>query len=112
MDYGFHAPTVSFPVAGTMMIEPTESESKDELDRFCDALIAIRERDPGGHRRQGGREGQRAEERAAHGGGGHGRQLDASLYRASRRRIRCRTCATTSSGRRWRASTTRTATAT
>ncbi|MBA3297869.1 MAG: aminotransferase class V-fold PLP-dependent enzyme, partial [Acidobacteria bacterium] len=43
MDYGFHAPTVSFPVAGTMMIEPTESESKDELDRFCDALVAIRQ---------------------------------------------------------------------
>jgi glycine dehydrogenase len=42
MDYGFHAPTVSFPVAGTMMIEPTESESRAELDRFCDALIAIR----------------------------------------------------------------------
>jgi glycine dehydrogenase len=42
MDYGFHAPTVSFPVAGTMMIEPTESESKEELDRFCDALISIR----------------------------------------------------------------------
>jgi glycine dehydrogenase len=42
MDYGFHAPTVSFPVPGTMMIEPTESESKDELDRFCAALIAIR----------------------------------------------------------------------
>jgi glycine dehydrogenase len=42
MDYGFHAPTVSFPVPGTMMIEPTESEAKDELDRFCDALIAIR----------------------------------------------------------------------
>ena len=42
MDYGFHAPTVSFPVAGTMMIEPTESESKAELDRFCDALVAIR----------------------------------------------------------------------
>jgi glycine dehydrogenase len=42
MDYGFHAPTVSFPVAGTLMVEPTESESKDELDRFCDALIAIR----------------------------------------------------------------------
>ena len=42
MDYGFHAPTVSFPVAGTMMIEPTESESQDELDRFCDALIEIR----------------------------------------------------------------------
>ncbi|MFY9342485.1 MAG: aminomethyl-transferring glycine dehydrogenase [Planctomycetota bacterium] len=43
MDYGFHAPTISFPVAGTMMIEPTESESKAELDRFCDALIAIRQ---------------------------------------------------------------------
>ena len=41
MDYGFHAPTVSFPVAGTLMIEPTESETKDELDRFCDAMIAI-----------------------------------------------------------------------
>ena len=42
MDYGFHAPTVSFPVAGTIMIEPTESESKEELDRFCDAMLAIR----------------------------------------------------------------------
>ncbi|MCL4132096.1 UNVERIFIED_CONTAM: hypothetical protein GTU68_024673 [Idotea baltica] len=42
MDYGFHAPTVSFPVGGTMMIEPTESESLAELDRFCDAMIAIR----------------------------------------------------------------------
>jgi glycine dehydrogenase len=41
MDYGFHAPTISFPVPGTMMIEPTESESKAELDRFCEALIAI-----------------------------------------------------------------------
>ena len=42
MDYGFHAPTMSWPVSGTLMIEPTESESKAELDRFCDALIAIR----------------------------------------------------------------------
>jgi len=42
MDYGFHSPTMSWPVAGTLMIEPTESESKAELDRFCDALIAIR----------------------------------------------------------------------
>ena len=42
MDYGFHAPTLSFPVAGTLMIEPTESESLAELDRLCDALIAIR----------------------------------------------------------------------
>lgn len=43
MDYGFHAPTVSFPVAGTVMIEPTESESKIELDRFCDAMLSIRQ---------------------------------------------------------------------
>ena len=43
MDYGFHAPTVSFPVAGTIMIEPTESESKAELDRFIAALVSIRE---------------------------------------------------------------------
>lgn len=43
MDYGFHAPTMSFPVPGTLMVEPTESESKDELDRFCDAMISIRQ---------------------------------------------------------------------
>jgi glycine dehydrogenase len=42
MDYGFHAPTVSFPVAGTLMIEPTESESLAELDRFCSAMLSIR----------------------------------------------------------------------
>ena len=43
MDYGFHAPTMSWPVPGTIMVEPTESESRAELDRFCDALIAIRD---------------------------------------------------------------------
>ena len=43
MDFGFHAPTMSFPVAGTLMVEPTESESREEIDRFCEALIAIRE---------------------------------------------------------------------
>ena len=42
IDYGFHAPTVSFPVAGTLMVEPTESEDKAEIDRFCDAMIQIR----------------------------------------------------------------------
>jgi glycine dehydrogenase len=42
MDYGFHAPTMSFPVPGTLMVEPTESESLAELDRFCDAMISIR----------------------------------------------------------------------
>jgi glycine dehydrogenase len=43
IDFGFHAPTMSFPVAGTLMVEPTESESKEELDRFCAAMICIRE---------------------------------------------------------------------
>ena len=43
MDYGFHAPTMSWPVSGTLMIEPTESENKQELDRFCSALISIRQ---------------------------------------------------------------------
>ena len=43
IDYGFHAPTMSWPVAGTLMIEPTESEPKEELDRFCDAMIRIRQ---------------------------------------------------------------------
>ena len=43
MDYGFHAPTVSWPVAGTMMVEHTESEHKAELDRFCDAMVAVRQ---------------------------------------------------------------------
>jgi glycine dehydrogenase len=43
MDYGFHPPTLSFPVAGTLMVEPTESESKEELDRLCDAFIGIRQ---------------------------------------------------------------------
>jgi glycine dehydrogenase len=42
VDYGFHAPTMSFPVAGTLMVEPTESEALTELDRFCDAMVAIR----------------------------------------------------------------------
>merc|ERR1711903_165812 len=42
MDYGYHSPTMSWPVSGTLMIEPTESESKQELDRFCNAMIAIR----------------------------------------------------------------------
>ena len=45
IDYGFHAPTMSFPVAGTLMVEPTESEDLAEIDRFCDAMIAIRARD-------------------------------------------------------------------
>ena len=50
IDYGFHAPTMSFPVAGTLMVEPTESEDQAELDRFCDAMIAIRGRSRGSAR--------------------------------------------------------------
>ena len=56
IDYGFHAPTMSFPVAGTLMIEPTESEPKAELDRFCDAMIAIKAR---GRRHRGRRHAAR-----------------------------------------------------
>ncbi len=80
MDFGFHAPTMSWPVAGTLMIEPTESESKAELDRFCDAMIAIRRgdrRDCRGEARQGG---QPAEARAPHGARGHGECMDARLF--------------------------------
>ena len=67
IDYGFHAPTMSFPVPGTLMVEPTESESKHELDRFIDAMIAIRgeiRADRGGRPRS---QRQSAEARAAHG---------------------------------------------
>ncbi len=79
IDYGFHPPTVSFPVAGTLMIEPTESESKEELDRFCDALISIREEIreiEAGQRRS---RAQSSHVRATHAGTGHQRQLDAAL---------------------------------
>ena len=79
MDYGFHAPTVSFPVAGTLMIEPTESESQEELDRFCDAMIAIRQEIQAVVDGKADPQRQRAEERASHGGGDCRRQLDASL---------------------------------
>ena len=66
IDYGFHAPTMSFPVAGTLMVEPTESEDLRELDRFVDAMIAIRARDrPGRPRGVAGR-GQPAASNAPH----------------------------------------------
>ena len=79
MDYGFHAPTMSWPVAGTLMIEPTESESKAELDRFCDAMIAIREEIRAIEARPRRPHRQRFEERSAHRGGGRLRQVDSSL---------------------------------
>ena len=87
MDYGFHAPTISFPVPGTLMIEPTESEAQDELDRFCDALIDPRG-DPGRDRRQGRQAGQRPQERAAHRRGVVGGQWTHAHHR--RRSSRCR----------------------
>jgi glycine dehydrogenase len=62
IDYGFHAPTVSFPVAGTLMVEPTESEDKGELDRFCDAMIQIREEIEAIASGRADRKGQRLEE--------------------------------------------------
>ena len=112
MDYGFHAPTVSFPVPGTLMIEPTESEPKAELDRFCDAMIAIRaeiEDVVSGKADPKDNVLKNAPHTAA---AVTDQRLDASRTRASRRPIRCRGCAPTSSGRASAASTIHTATAT
>ena len=82
MDYGFHAPTMSFPVPGTLMIEPTESESLAELDRFCEAMIAIREEIQAVAEGRMDRENNPAQARAAHGGRGHGRVEPALQPRA------------------------------
>ncbi len=109
MDYGFHAPTVSFPVAGTLMIEPTESEPKDELDRFCDAMIAIRGEIQAVIDGKADPHGQRPEERAAHGRRRVAPTTGRIRTRASRRRFRCRSSARSSSGRASGASTIRTA---
>ena len=94
------------------MVEPTESESKDELDRFCDAMIAIRAEIQAVIDGKADPHGQRPEERAAH----RRRRLPPTSgripTRASRRRFRCRSFARTSTGRASAGSTTRTATAT
>ena len=82
-DFGYHAPTMSWPVAGTLMIEPTESESKAELDRFCEAMIAIRAEIAAIARGQAGSRRQSAEARAAHRARGDGRCLDARLFARS-----------------------------
>ena len=112
IDYGFHAPTMSFPVAGTLMVEPTESEDLAELDRFCDAMIAIRgEIDRVGRGGVAGR-GQPAAQRPAHRGAAwsasgprpYSRELAAFPVAGAARR--------TSTGRRCAASTGPTATAT
>ena len=111
IDYGFHAPTMSFPVAGTLMIEPTESEDLGELDRFCDAMLAIRaEIDEVAA-------GTWAVEDSPLRGAPHTRVgLLGDWNRAVLARDRClpasRRCAGRSTGRRSAASTARTATAT
>ena len=112
IDYGFHAPTLSFPVAGTLMVEPTESEPLAELDRFCDAMIAIRARDREGRAGRLAARGQPAEERAAHRAGAARRPTGRTPTRARTPPTRWRRCAWASTGRRWAASTTSTATAT
>ncbi len=111
MDYGFHAPTLSWPVAGTLMVEPTESESKYELDRFCDAMISIHAEMTAVENRFSRREEQSAQKRPAHGGPDRQRQLESALQRAKQRRSRPRACWTTNSGRTSPAWTTSSATA-
>ena len=112
IDYGFHAPTMSFPVAGTLMIEPTESEDRGEIDRFIDAMIAIRAEIDGRRRRASGpptttrsctRPTPRSTSRATSG---------RARTRASSPRSRCLRCGSASTGRRSAASTASTATAT
>ncbi len=111
IDYGFHAPTVSFPVAGTLMVEPTESEDLGELDRFCDAMIAIRGRD-----RRGGASGRWALEdsplrRAPHTAGRAGRRRGTGPT-TGRRRCSRRGSRRRNTGHRWPGSTRPTGTAT
>ncbi len=85
IDYGFHAPTLSFPVAGTLMVEPTESEPRAELDRFCDAMIAIREEIRQVERGVWPKRRQPAEERAAHRRGLAEGRLEPPLLARTRR---------------------------
>ena len=112
IDYGLHAPTMSFPVAGTLMVEPTESEDLAELDRFCDAMIAIRREIAQVASGAWDAEGQPAGERAAHGQHAAVRGLGAPLRAGSRPRTRCRVTEIASTGRRSAGSTRPTATGT
>ena len=81
MDFGFHAPTMSWPVAGTLMIEPTESESKAELDRFCDAMIAIRARDRARSQQGSCDKADNPLKHAPHTAArGHGERMDTCLF--------------------------------
>ncbi len=110
IDYGFHAPTMSFPVAGTLMVEPTESEDLVELDRFVDAMIAIKaEIDLVGVGGVAGR-GQPAAQRAAH-GVVPDRRMGPPVHAGARRHTRTGSIRRGSTGRRCGASTAPTATA-
>ena len=112
IDYGFHAPTMSFPVAGTLMVEPTESEDLAEIDRFIDAMIAIKvEADAVAARRLAGRR-QPAAQRAAHGAVGHRGGVDAPVHAREGRLPGALAHPRASTGRRCAASTRPTATAT
>ena len=112
MDYGFHAPTVSFPVAGTLMVEPTESESQEELDRFVEAMVQIRDEIREVEARPRRRQGQRAQARPAHGRYGTCVTTGSAPTPASRPCTPPRTPAPASSGPAYRASTRPTATGT
>ena len=89
VDYGFHAPTMSFPVAGTLMIEPTESEDLAELDRFCDAMIAIRREIDRVGSGDEDRDDNPLEERAAHRRNAHRGGVEAPLRPRRGRATRC-----------------------
>jgi glycine dehydrogenase len=104
IDYGFHAPTMSWPVAGTLMVEPTESEPKAELDRFCDAMIAIANE---ADRVEKGEwpSRQSARQRAAHGRRRHGGRLDTPLFARHSPPCRWAVLRHRNTGRRSRAST-------
>ena len=111
MDYGFHAPTISWPVPGTMMVEPTESESKAELDRFCEAMITIRAEI---RAIESGKADQHNNplKNAPHTAAGRVPPTPGAIPTPARRRlIPRRGCTTTSSGPPWAASTTPSATA-
>ena len=112
IDYGFHPPTVSFPVPGTLMIEPTESESKEELDRFCDAMIAIREEIREIEEGRADRENNLLTNAPHTLRAGDRRRLGPAVSaRAGGLSLAAR-CASTRCGRRWGGSTARTATGT
>ena len=110
IDYGFHAPTMSFPVAGTLMVEPTESEDLAELDRFVDAMIAIRDEIDRVGAGEWSAEDVAAAPRPPH--GARARRRVGPRLPARARRLPGRASTPTSTGRRSPASTRRTATAT